>query len=143
MNTRRKAPPAMPTVIGAHSAYSASLGSFDPGNYRRTPPCQPTVAELVGPGATIRTSYGTGGIVVRIEPRTFTSRTGEVFAHHTIVYVPPDRRDRHRDSDLCWINECVAVNGRILMLFEANDDEVFVDRPAVRAPPTPPPIFIT
>lgn len=135
--------PAMPTVSGAHSAYSASLGTPDPGLYRRTPPGQPSVPELVGPGATVRTSYGTGGVVVRIEASTFTAESGEVFAHHTIVYVPPDRADRHRDSDLRWINECVAVDGRILMLFEANRDEVFVDGPAIPAPPAPPPIFIT
>ncbi|CCV16368.1 hypothetical protein [Mesorhizobium sp. STM 4661] len=45
-----------------------------------------------------------------------------------IIYVPADRAAKYRDSDLHWINECVAVGDLILMLFEANTDEVFVDR---------------
>ncbi|MGE0653333.1 MAG: hypothetical protein AB7P12_16555, partial [Alphaproteobacteria bacterium] len=47
-------------------------------------------------------------------------------SHFTIVYVPPDRAQKYRETDRHWINECVAVGDRILMLFEANTDEVFV-----------------
>lgn len=121
----------------AHSCYQAQLGFRDVGRYRRTPPSTPTVAELVHCGDTVCTSYGTEGIVIAVNEHSFTSRTGETFPHFTIVYVASDRFGRHRDPDYRWINECVAVDGRILMLFEANGDEVFVvacPRPA----PAPP-----
>ncbi|PBB83735.1 hypothetical protein [Mesorhizobium sp. WSM3876] len=52
--------------------------------------------------------------------------TGKLLSHFAIVYVPPDRAEKYRDTDRHWINECVAVGDRILMLFEANADEVFV-----------------
>lgn len=38
-----------------------------------------------------------------------------------------DRVDRHSNLDRNWINECVAVGGRILKLLEANPDEVFIE----------------
>jgi hypothetical protein len=128
MKTRRN-PPATARAWEAHSACTASLGVPDRGRYRRTPHGEPIVADLVHPGMTVRTSYSTGGVVVRVEPWEFRSASGEVFPHHTIVYVPPGREQRYRDSDLHWINECVAIGGRILMLFEANTDEVFIDGP--------------
>ncbi|WP_192248030.1 hypothetical protein [Mesorhizobium caraganae] len=40
--------------------------------------------------------------------------------------MPPHRVAKYGDSDRHWLNECVAVGDRILMLFEANSDEVFV-----------------
>lgn len=52
--------------------------------------------------------------------------TGKALSHFTIVYVPPCRFPKYRDGDRHWVNECVAVDGRILKLFEANTDEVFV-----------------
>lgn len=33
---------------------------------------------------------------------------------------------KYRDTDRHWINDCVTVGDHILMLFEANSDEVFV-----------------
>lgn len=146
MKIRRKARRSAPAPgLEVHSAYAASLGAPDQGRYRRTPDGQPTVAELVLPGATICTSYGTGGVVVRLEQWTFTAESGEDFPHHTIVYayVPPARQHRYRDSDLHWIGECVAVGGRIVKLFEANADEVFVEVPAAPPARAPPTILIT
>ncbi|TKV70730.1 hypothetical protein [Rhizobium sp. AU243] len=52
---------------------------------------------------------------------------GRDYEHFTIVYVPAARFGHHSTSDHRWINECVAVGDRILMLFEANSDEVFVE----------------
>lgn len=75
--------------------------------------------------------------MIAVNEHSFTSRTGETFPHFSIVYVAPDRYGRHRDLDHRWISECVAIDRRILMLFEANGDEVFVvarPRPA-SAPP--------
>jgi esterase/lipase superfamily enzyme len=56
----------------------------------------------------------------------YAAAMGETLSHFTIVYVPSDRASKYRDSDRSWINECVAIGNRILKLFEANTDEVFV-----------------
>jgi hypothetical protein len=124
----------------AHSTYTAGLGVPDRCRYRRTPPGAPTVADLVRPGDTVSTSYNTGGIVIEVKEHFYTAPTGETLSHFTIVYVPPDRAAKYRDTDRHWINECVAVGNRILKLFEANTDEVFVvDRAQTIEPGTPGP----
>lgn len=84
----------------------------------------------------MHTSYCTGGVVIAVREYSFTALTGETYPHFTIVFVPPERYGRHRDADFRWINECVAVNGRILKLFENNSDEVFVEpvRPVSEPP---------
>jgi hypothetical protein len=127
MRTHRKQiSPAGQKIYEAHSTYTAGLGAPDPCRYRRTPPAAPTVADLVQPGDTVSTSYGTGGVVIEVKEYFHAAPTGETLSHFTIVYVPPDRVTKYRDTDLCWINECVAVGNRIVKLFEANTDEVFV-----------------
>jgi hypothetical protein len=123
---RKQISPAGQKIYEAHSTYTAGLGAPDPCRYRRTPPAAPTVADLVQPGDTVSTSYGTGGVVIEVKEHFHAAPTGETLSHFTIVYVPPDRVTKHRDTDLCWINECVAVGNRIVKLFEANTDEVFV-----------------
>lgn len=110
----------------AHSTYTASLGVPDRRRYRSTPLGSPTVANLVRPGDTVSTSYSTGGVVIEVKEYFYAAPTGETLSHFTIVYVTPDRAAKYRDCDRHWINECVAVGDRILMLFEANTDEVFV-----------------
>jgi hypothetical protein len=99
---------------------------LDRRRYRRTPPSVFTVADLVRPGDTVSASYSTGGVVIEVKEYFYAAPTGETLSHFTIVYVPPDRVAKYRDTDRHWINECVAVGDRILMLFEANGDEVFV-----------------
>jgi len=110
----------------AHSTYTADLGVPDRRRYRRTPPGSPTAADLVRPGDTVSTSYSTGGVVIAVKEYFYAAPTGENLSHFTIVYVPRDRVAKYRDCDRHWINECVAVGDRILMLYEANADEVFV-----------------
>jgi len=135
MQIRRKPRPGAPRLHLANSLFSAGLGAHDPECYRTTPVGAPDVAALVGPGMSIRTSYGTGGIVVEVTgPMIHVASDGREYPHFTIVYVPPDRFGRHSASDHRWINECVAAGGRILMLLEANTDEVFVENPV---PPRP------
>ncbi len=127
MQTHRKqALPASTKTYEAHSTYTAGLGAPDRCRYRRTPPGAPTVADLVRPGDTISTSYNTGGVVIEVKEYFYAAPTGETLSHFTIVYVPPDRASKYRDTDRCWINECVAIGDRILKLFEANTDEVSV-----------------
>ena len=115
-----------PRQFMAHTTSQAELGYPDAGRYRRTPSGARNVADLVGPGDTVRTSYDTGGVVIAVKEYSFTASTGDSYPHFTIVAVPRDRYGRHRDADRHWINECVAVDGRILKLFENNTDEVFV-----------------
>lgn len=127
MGSRRKQPPqGAKRAYEAHSTYTASLGVPDRRRHRRTPPGSPTVADLVTPGDTVSTSYSTGGIVIEVKEYFYAVPTGETLSHFTIIYVPHDRATKYRDPDRHWINECVAVGDRILMLFEANTDEVFV-----------------
>lgn len=115
-----------PRQFVAHTTSQTKLGYPHAEQYRRTQSGAPTVAELVHPGDTVTTSYGTGGVVIAVNELSFTAPTGETLPHFTIVYVPSDRHGRHRDNDRRWLNECVAVEGRILKLFENNSDEVFV-----------------
>ncbi|MFU0506257.1 hypothetical protein [Pseudaminobacter sp. NGMCC 1.201702] len=137
LNHRKPSPPAEKPTGEAHSTYTADLGVPDSLRYRRTPPGSPTVADLVRPGDMVSTSYSTGGIVTEVKEYFYAAPTGETLSHFTIVYVPPERAAKYRDSDRHWINECVAVGDRILKLFEANEDEVFVvDR--ARSVETPP-----
>lgn len=136
-NHRKPPPPVDNPSWEAHSIYTADLGVPDRCRYRRTPPGSPAVADLVRPGDTVSTSYGTGGVVVEVKEYFYAAPTGETLSHFTIVYVPPDRAAKYRDPDRHWINECVAVGDRILMLFEANADEVFFVRPQ-SAEPRPP-----
>ncbi len=88
------------------------------------------------PADTVSTSYSTGGVVIEVKEHFYAAPTGETLSHFTIVYVPSDRAAKYRDSDRHWINECVAVDGRILMLFEANSDEVFIAHRASAAIPS-------
>ena len=133
MRTHRKQmSPAGEKIYEAHSTYTAALGAPDRCRYRRTPPGA-TVADLVRPGDTVSTSYDTGGVVIEVKEHFYTAPTGETLSHFTIVYVPSDRAAKHHDADRHWINECVAAGNRILKLFEANTDEVFV---VDRAPAT-------
>ncbi len=130
MPIRRKLSPTAGTrTYEAHSTYTADLGVPDRRQYRRTPLWAPTVADLVRPGDTVATSYSTGGVVIAVKEYCYAAPTGETLSHWTIVYVPPDRVAKYSDSDRHWINECVAVDDRVLMLFEVNTEE------ACRAPP--------
>jgi hypothetical protein len=92
----------------------------------------------VWPGDTVSTSYGTGGVVIEVKEYLYTAPTGETLSHFSIVYVSSDRGAKYRETDRHWINECVAVAGRILMLIEANADEVFVGDGARSAAARPP-----
>jgi hypothetical protein len=135
-NHRKHAAPAGKTTWEAHSTYTADLGVPDRRRYRRTPPGAPTVADIVQPGDTVSTSYSPGGVVIEVKEYFYAAPTGETLSYFTIVSVPSNRAAKYRDSDRHWINECVAVGDRILMLFEANSDEVFIAHRASAAIPS-------
>lgn len=110
----------------AHSSYQADSGFLDLQQYRQTPLGQPEVDSLVFPGDTVWTSYGSGPYVVR-EVVAQGCRGMRCF---TLVLVDlgedkPGKRKREANG---WINEVVAVDGRLLKLFANNCDEVFIAR---------------
>ncbi len=96
--------------------------------YRTTPAGQRMVAGVVEIGMEIRSSYDTGGLVIAVRgPFPYESSEGQRYEHYTVVYVHAEHwTAKRREQHACWINELVAVDGRLLKLFEANDDEVFI-----------------
>jgi hypothetical protein len=125
-----------------------------PDGYRWRIERTPTVGDLVHVGDTVRTSYSSGGLVIRVKPYQicccpYNGASLPVcefypllphlhtMAYHrqvtvwSITYVGRDgKQDRHGrffdPADHSYINEMVAVGERILHLFEDNPDEVFV-----------------
>lgn len=114
----------------------------------------PTVGDLVHVGDFIRTNYETGGLVTEVSQYAIcacpfdewaSKICEETWAHlamrkwhrefsvWSITYVKPEHAKRNKrgefydSSDYCFINECVAFDGRILALFENSDDEVMVE----------------
>jgi hypothetical protein len=99
MRSHHKQSPTAKHIWEAHSTYTASLGVPDRRQYRRTPPGAPTVADLISLGGTVSTSYSTGGVVIEVKECFYAAPTGETLSHFTIIYVPPDRAAKYRDSD--------------------------------------------
>ena len=85
-------------------------------------------SELVHIGTVVRTSYNTGPYVVE------QINEHIIYGLKTISLVCslPDAK-RRKDGQMMgepdgWLNEIVAMDGRLLKLFKANEDEVFVER---------------
>ena len=99
----------------------AQLG--DGTELRTTPEKQKKVDELIRVGDTIKTNYGDDhlGVVISVNPY-------EVYGLTTfsIVYVPKEKINKYRENDHCYINELVSQDNRVLKLFVANTDEVFI-----------------
>ncbi|KAA0574643.1 hypothetical protein FZ983_27480 [Azospirillum sp. B21] len=109
----------------AVNTFWVSLGQQAPGTYRLTPCGEATVADLCPPGTVIRTSYGTGPFIVLACTRhEWCDPEGRIWPHHSLSLANADRPSRSAQS---WINELVAVGGRLLHLFGNNQDEVIVD----------------
>lgn len=108
----------------ASSGYQADIGLKDLMRYRQTPIGQPEVDGLVLPGDTVWTSYGSGPYIVK------EVAAQECYGMRCFTLVLLDlgdagQRKRKREAD-GWINEVVAVDGRLLKLFAVNNDEIFV-----------------
>lgn len=110
----------------AVSGYQADAGFKDLMQYRQTPIGQPEVDGLVLPGDTVWTSYGSGPYIVK-EVAAQECRGMRCFTLVLLDLGDAASRKRKREAD-GWINEVVAVDGRLLKLFAANDDEIFVAR---------------
>lgn len=116
---------------GTNAFLVDSIGLRSPLMFRQTPIGQPEVDALVFPGDTVWTSYGSGPYVVK-----------QVAAHEcrgmrcfTLVLLDlgadEGRRRKNKREPDGWINDVVAVDGRLLKLFANNQDEVFVARTAL------------
>ena len=79
-------------------------------------PSGPRFTDLVTEGTIIKTSYGTGPHTVGQVSR-YTACGAECYSLSSASA---------KSSELWIINELVAVDGRLLKLFKANDDEVVV-----------------
>lgn len=95
---------------------------------RVTPPGQKKVDELVFEGDVITTTPHDSGSKYKVIQVSCYKYYG--LPAYTIVFVDvdvePNKDGSYRDTDLRWINECVAQDERILGLFEANKIEVIV-----------------
>lgn len=114
-----------------HNQFHMTVATPPPGGWnivcRRTPTSEKTVPEIVAPGDRVETTYGSGPYFVkevtgpfRYEPRELP---GQVFEHYSLVLTDASER---KTSGAFHINELVAVGGRLLKLFHANEDEVLI-----------------
>ena len=122
--------------------------------YRVTPKGQKTVPQIVKVGDIVRTSYGTGPY--RVEKITgpykqhYDAAKGQqVKAPESYSFVLSDvdaKRTKEgklpKNYSYSYINELVAVDDRLLALFMANEDEVFIEgkpkKPPVKKLPVKP-----
>jgi hypothetical protein len=105
---------------------------------RVTPEGQKTVADLLAVDNIIETSYGRENY--SNHPQWGKARQHKVISlskheyyglsTYSIIIVDPEiepnQYGEYRESDEGYINEMVAQDNRILMLFESNKDEIFV-----------------
>lgn len=124
-----------PASWPAHSAYQAELGMELPQPFqpRQTPAGQPTVADLLRPGAWVRTNYsGPYRVLCVTEHEPFMGWVGSTrrmlgqFRTWSITCNDFADYPSQRQKDLRWLNDYVAVAGRVLHFFPNNTDEVFL-----------------
>lgn len=97
---------------------------FEP---RQTAPGEPTVDELLLPETMIRTNYDSGPYIVHRVFRYALSGGSPIFDGlfaWSVVCRYPDKAVENRDR--AYLNEYVAVNGRIVKVFPNNDDEILI-----------------
>ncbi|NNB08730.1 hypothetical protein HBN83_22795 [Pseudomonas fragi] len=108
-----------PNYVAHSVANVEQCKSHSPLMFRQTPHGQPEVDALLAVGDVVSTSYGTGPYRVKRVTRH------EWRGLRQFSLVLNDTDGRKGDS---YINELVAVDGRLLKLFANNQDEVFVDK---------------
>jgi N6-adenosine-specific RNA methylase IME4 len=133
--------PELDAPATAFDGPAFSLGSRElgfPADDRYREPSGASVAELCPPGTIIRTNYGTGPyeVVGVTGPHLFTPAIGgKQFQHWSLClcHVNSPKRKKGKLVPDAWVNEVVAVDGRLLGLFENNSDEVFIVPPVPEA----------
>lgn len=117
------------------SIYLHALNGTRPPGWRVTPPGQPSVPDLVMPGARLRTSYGTGGIVVEVRgPHTQFWDLSHPPAWSILFVLPQHFGKQGAIPKHCFDNpkimkvgDLVAVDRRLLKVCLDGPDEIFVD----------------
>lgn len=109
----------------AHNTYQRELGYGARAQYRYRLPRGPAIGELIRPGSIVSTNYSGPSAVLEIVRDVYKPPEGGAFENWTLVLARLNATKRRAEG---WINEVVAVDGRLLHLFENNDDEVFVHR---------------
>ena len=90
-------------------------------------PSGPHWSELVHPGSVVSTSYGTGPYVVE------EIHEHEHYGVKLISFVcslpdsPRSKNGRMKGNPDGWLNDYLAVDGRLLALLLANNDEVIIN----------------
>lgn len=107
----------------AHNSYQVETGMDLPTDFqfRSEPPGGPTVHDLCPAGTIVKTSYSTGPYTVfSVSPRMWRGLRSWSLTCSAVGKQKPE----------FYMNEYVAVDGRILHLFSNNDSEVMIlDRP--------------
>ena len=136
---------ALPANLSWMRTYAPKTGSsrelnadydLGPLPLRSTPPGEPKVPEILKPGVFVRTSYSDKPyVVLKVDGPFFYHPPEEAAAYEewSLHLVTPEEWSAGRKDPSAWINEVVAVGGRLLRLFENNSDEVLVEsaRPPV------------
>lgn len=112
---------------GFQRDYIAHHMTFDdPDEFRRPIPPGASVADIAPVGTIVETSYDTGPyVVLRVSqhdynPQNFPFKPCPTWSFAMCKLDEPTKVAEY------YINEVVPQNGRLLMLFSANTDEVFV-----------------
>ena len=99
----------------------------DGSRLRVTPPGQKPVDQLVHAGDVITSNYGSGGVVYSVSNYHAYGLTVWGITYYK-TESERTKTGKIKGADMCWLNELVAQDGRILKLFEPNEDEVTVVR---------------
>lgn len=110
--------------------FLVQLGLTPCGEYRQTPEGNPTVKDLCPVGSVITTNYDTGPYIVRSVTEYFIGPEGGYPSRLSCWSLAMCLKSEPRKKADYFINELVAVHGRLLKLFVANTDEIFVQRKA-------------
>lgn len=103
----------------------AAFVLWDGCRLRRTPEGQPTVGDLIKPRDLIRLEYpGCQARVYEVVEVSLRTLLDTPITCHDIVMKEPGVKVRGDNYSYC--NELVAIDRRILYLFEANDEEVII-----------------
>lgn len=127
----------MNSIRPASNVYLREIGYGAGAVYRYRAPRGPHIREVAVPGSAVVTSYRSGPYVIHAVtgPYTYRPPEGGQHEHWSIVFTTFRGEQCGKPGGGGHINEMVAVDGRLLKLFENNDDEVlFLDRPILSPP---------
>ena len=110
----------------ATSDFLVQMGLTPCGEYRQTPAGYPNVRDLCPVGSVVTTDYDTGPYIVKSVTEYFIGPEGGYPCRLSCWSLAMCLQSEPRKKAEYHINELVAIDGRLLKLFVANTDEVFV-----------------